>query len=109
MADFEEHRSALDALDARIIALSSDPPDAARRTVESLGLGFEVLGGLDADATAAQVGCYTGTHDGRRHVQPSSFVLDPEGRIVHALYSSGKVGRLTGDDAATLAKDLRKR
>lgn len=106
MADFEEHRSALDALDARIIALSTDPPDAARRTVESLGLGFEVLCGLDADATATQVGCYTGTHGGSRHVQPASFVLGPDGQIVHALYSSGKVGRLTGDDAVTLATDL---
>jgi len=102
----QQHRAALEALDAHIVAISSDAAEDARGTVEALGLGFRVLSGLDAEDSAAQVGCYTGTHNDNAHVQPTSFVLDRAGRIVHALYSSGKLGRLTGNDAVTLAKDL---
>jgi hypothetical protein len=47
-------------------------------------------------------------HEGRPHIQPAAFILGPDGRIVHAMYSSGKVGRLTASDALTIVKDLRK-
>jgi len=39
---------------------------------------------------------------------PASFILAPGGKIVHAVYSSGKVGRLTAGDALTIVNDLRK-
>ncbi len=102
----EQHRAALQTLDAQIVAISSDAPEDARGTVEALGLGFQVLSGLEAKDSAAHLGCYIGTHAGTAHVQPTSFVLDRDGRIVHALYSSGRVGRLTGDDAVTLVEGL---
>lgn len=106
MADFQQHKARLDALDMKIAALSSDSVEEARTTVEKLGLGFLVLAGLDAAATSRAIGCYTGVHAGTPHVQPASFVLDHEGTIVLATYSSGKVGRLTGEDAVILAGDL---
>lgn len=106
MADLQQHRAALEALDTHIIAISSDTAGDARGTVNALDLGFRVLSGLDAEDSTAQMGCYIGTHAGTAHVQPTSFVLDRDGRIVHALYSSGRVGRLTGDDAVTLVKGL---
>lgn len=93
----------------RVIALSSDPGDEAKRTVEKLGLGFPVLYGLDAPTTSRAIGCYTGVHEGTPHVQPASFVLDREGKIVLATYSSGKVGRLTAANALILAKDIEKK
>jgi alkyl hydroperoxide reductase subunit AhpC len=46
-------------------------------------------------------------HDGRPHLQPASFILGPDGRIAHVVYSSGKVGRLTAGDALTIVKELR--
>lgn len=109
MADFETHKPELDELDVRILALSSDTQDGAKGTVSKLNLHFPVLYGLDPAATSRLIGCYTGTHDGSPHIQPASFVLDPEGKLVHAVYSSGKVGRLTAEDALTLARDLRKK
>lgn len=108
MADFQRHKAELDAVETRIVALSADGEEEARGTVDQLGLEFTVLYDLNAEATSRAIGCYTGTHEGRPHIQPAAFVLDPDGRIVHAMYSSGNVGRLTASDALTIVKDLRK-
>ena len=106
MADFQQHKAEFDPLDARIVALSADREDEARGTVERLGLEFTVLYGLDPEATSRAIGCYTGMHEGRPHIQPAGFVLGPDGRVVHAVYSSGRVGRLTAGDALTIVKGL---
>jgi peroxiredoxin len=89
------------------VALSSDARQDAWGTVQRLGLGYRVLYGLDPEATSSAIGCYTGEHEGVPHIQPAAFILDPDGRIAHAVYSSGKVGRLTADDALTILKELR--
>jgi peroxiredoxin len=108
LADFQQHKAEFDALDAEVVALSADREEEALGTVEQLGLEFRVLYGLDPEATSRAIGCYTGKHEGKPHIQPAAFILRPDGRIVHAMYSSGKVGRLTATDALTIVKDLRK-
>jgi peroxiredoxin len=106
LADFQQHRAEFDASSAEIVALSADTREDAWGTVERLGLEFRVLYGLDPEATSRTIGCYTGTREGRPHVQPAAFILGPDGRIAQAVYSSGKVGRLTADDALTIVKEL---
>jgi peroxiredoxin len=108
LADFQTHKAAFDALDTPILALSADTQAEAWGTVEQLGLTFTVLCDLDPDATSRVIGCYTGTREDRPYVQPAAFILAPGGKIVHAVYSSGKVGRLTASDALTVVQDLRK-
>ena len=108
MADFQRHKAEFDALDTPILALSADDQAGAWGTVEQLGLTFPVLYGMDPEATSRVIGCYTGTHEGRPHIQPAAFILAPGGKIVHAVYSSGKVGRLTAGDALAIVNDLRK-
>jgi peroxiredoxin len=108
LADFQQHKAELDALEAQVVALSSDREEEAEGTVERLGLEFTVLYDLDPDATSRVIGCYTGKHEGKPHIQPAAFILGSDSRIVHAMYSSGKVGRLTASDALTMVKDLRK-
>jgi peroxiredoxin len=107
LADFQQHLAELDALGTRVVALSADAEADAAGTVRQLGLDFPVLYGLDPDAASRAIGSYTGRYEGRPHIQPAAFVLGPEGRIVHAVYSSGKVGRLTAADALTIVKGLR--
>jgi peroxiredoxin len=109
LADFQQHKRELDALDAQIVALSSDAEQQAWETVKRLGLEYTVLYGLDPDATSRAIGSYSGMHDGHPHLQPAAFILGPDGGIVHAVYSSGKVGRLTASDALTIVKGLRTR
>jgi peroxiredoxin len=108
LADFQRHKAEFDALDTPVVALSADDQAEAWGTVEQLGLELTVLYGLDPEATARAIGCYTGTHEGRPHIQPAAFILGPGGKIVHAVYSSGKVGRLLASDALTIVNDLRK-
>ena len=107
MADFQQHITQLEALDTEIVALSSDSAEEARGTVERLGLEFAVAYGLDAEAVSRAIGCYTGMRNGRKHIQPAAFVLGTDGSIAHAVYSSGKVGRLTAADATTIVQELR--
>ena len=108
MADFQQHTGEFDALGTQILALSADDEAEAWGTVEQLGLEFTVLYGLDPEAASRSIGSYSGTHEGRPHIQPAAFILRPDGMIVHAVYSSGKVGRLTAGDALTIVTDLRK-
>jgi peroxiredoxin len=108
LADFNRHTAELEALGAQIVALSADQKEEAGGTVQELGLEFRVLYGLDPEATSRAIGCYTGKHEGKPHIQPAAFILGSDGRIVHAMYSCGKVGRLTASDALTMVKDLRK-
>jgi peroxiredoxin len=108
LADFQQHKAEFDALDTEVVALSADREEEALGTVEQLRLEFRVLYDLDPEATSRAIGCYTGKHEGKPHIQPAAFILRPDGRIVHAMYSSGKVGRLTASDALTMVKDLRK-
>jgi peroxiredoxin len=107
LADFQQHNAELHEHDTRVVALSADSADEARGTMEQLGLDFSVAYGLDALAVSRAIGCYTGTRKGQPHLQPAAFVLAPDGTIVHAAYSSGKVGRFTADDALVVVKDLR--
>ncbi len=106
MVDLQEHLAELEQMDAQVIAASSDPADLAEKAAEEWGLSYTVLYGLDAEATSEAIGCYTGEHDGEAHIQPASFVLDRDGTVVHAVYSTGKVGRLSADDAVTVVSDL---
>lgn len=108
MADFAENKVGLNDLDVRVIALSTDDAAGAETVVKKLNLEFPVLYGLDAGATSRLIGCYTGTHEGKPHVQPASFVLDPRGYLIHAVYSSGMVGRLTAEDTLTTAREAQK-
>lgn len=105
MADFQNHQAELAGLGVRIVALSADQQEDAAGTVQQLGLSYPVAHGLDPDAVSRLIGCYTGVREGRPHLQPAAFVLDPEGTVIHAVYSSGKVGRLTATDALTIVRE----
>lgn len=106
MADFEAHREELTEHGTSIIAGSSDSEEGARKALEAWKLTYPVLYGLDPDETSRKIGCYTGEHDGTRHIQPAGFVLDERGNVTLAVYSSGRVGRLTAEDALAAIGDL---
>lgn len=67
---------------------------------------FPVLYGLDAQRTAASVGCYMNERAEPPHLHATGFVLRPNGKVALALYSSGALGRLSVEDAATLVEGL---
>lgn len=107
LAAFARARAKLDAAGVAVAALSVDDEDTSTKLVEALRLEFPVGHSADADEVAAAVGAYT--NDQPRYLQSTGFVLDPEGAVVTAVYSSGAIGRLLPDDVAGLVAHLNER
>ena len=79
-----------------MIAISVDTLEQAAGTVKENGLTFPVGYGLDGPAFAAKAGAFY--HPEKGHLHATGFILDPEGRVANAVYSTGPVGRLITAD-----------
>jgi hypothetical protein len=66
---------------------------------------FPIGYGADAQAVSAVTGAFV--NDDPAGLQATGFVLDPEGRIVTAVYSTRAVGRLMPDDVLGFVRRLR--
>jgi hypothetical protein len=62
-------------------------------------VGHSALARAVADATGAFV------NDDPVYLQSTGFVLDPAGRVLVSVYSSGAIGRLVPDDVAGVVRD----
>lgn len=96
LSGFARAAESLTALGVRVAALSVDDRATSQALVEKLRLPFPVGHGADADAVATATGAYT--NEAPRHLQTTGFILDPQGRVITAVYSSGAIGRLVADD-----------
>ena len=85
--------------------MSVDDEATTRQTIAEHGLEFPVGHDADADAVAAATGAFV--NDAPRYLQSTGFVLDPAGRVIVSVYSSGAIGRLVPDDVIGLVKYLR--
>lgn len=90
---------AFDQLGAEIVALTSDPPEANRRTAELLELDFPVVS-IDRNTMAAW-GIWP---DGAARPHPASYIVDQDGRLRYI-----QIGRTEADRATnvTLVFNLR--
>jgi len=104
LAAFARAAERLAELGIKVAALSVDAESEAAGLVTRLRLPFPVAYGADPTAIAAATGAYTGEE---RYLQSTGFVLDPEGRVELAVYSSGAIGRLVPDDVAGYVQYLK--
>ena len=102
LAAFSRASQRLAAAGVTIVALSVDDESTSRALIDRLHLGFPVGYGANADKVAALTGAYVA--EGSAYLQSTGFVLDPGGRILTAVYSSGAIGRLVPDDVAGFVK-----
>jgi peroxiredoxin len=105
LAAFSRASEALAAQGIRTVAFSVDDQAAAAGLVQKYRLRFPVGYGVDADAIAAVTGAYV--NPAPRHLQSTGFVLDPDGRVITAVYSSGAIGRLMPDDVVGFVRYLK--
>lgn len=107
MADFQKHLGDLETAGGELFALSTDPFDKAKGTVELLGLTFPVLFGLEGAKTAALLGAFHETM--RDIIQPANFVLNLDRSIAHLSIASGPIGRFAAEDAVRYVKSAKEK
>lgn len=87
---------------AEVVAFSVDDAAATSKLVADAGLEYRVGHGADARAVAAATGAFV--NEEPLHLQSTGFVLDPAGRVVVSVYSSGAIGRLVPEDVIGLIR-----
>jgi len=91
-------------MDTLVIALSVDDEATTRDLIAKHGLQFPVGHSADARAVAAATGAIV--NEDPVYLQSTGFVLDPRGRVVVSVYSSGAIGRLVPEDVIGLIRNL---
>ena len=89
----------------RVAALSVDDQETSAALVEKHKLTFPVGYGADAASFAAFTGAFVNPDP--VYLQSTDFVLDPGGKVIVSVYSSGAIGRLVPDDVIGLIRYLR--
>ena len=96
LAAFSRAHDALVALGVKVVALSVDDEATSAEFAASLRFPFPIGHSAHADHIATATGAYTNDHP--KYFQTTGFILDPTGRLITAVYSSGGIGRLVADD-----------
>ena len=99
MAAFETLREQFDEIDVAILAASVD--DAEKAAEVQGELGFPIAYGVTPEQ-ADSIGSWW--EERRSIIQPSEFILNSDGKVVSATYSTGPVGRLQPEDALKMIK-----
>jgi peroxiredoxin len=102
---FERAGQALGEAGIRVAALSVEDRETTAALVDKQRLTFPVGYGADAAAVAALTGAFVNPDP--VYLQSTGFVLDPAGKVVVSVYSSGAIGRLVPDDVIGLVRYLR--
>jgi peroxiredoxin len=102
---FQRAQDRLEELGVRVVALSVDDEATTAKLIADHGLTFPV--GHSADAAALQDALGAFVNPDPVHLQSTGFVLDPDGRVIVSVYSSGAIGRLVPDDVAGLIRYVR--
>ncbi len=102
---FQRALDSLAELGAKVVALAVDDEATTAELVTKHGLRFPIGHSADAKAISAATGAFVDPERG--FLQSTGFVLNPEGRVVVSVYSSGAIGRLVPDDVVGLIRYLR--
>ncbi|WP_029556648.1 peroxiredoxin family protein [Xanthobacter sp. 91] len=105
LAGFQRAAEKLAATGIKVVAFSVDDEATSAGTIARHKLSFPVGHSADADAVAEALGAYTNAEP--HYLQTTGFLLDPEGRVVNAVYSSGPIGRLVAEDVIGMVDYLK--
>jgi peroxiredoxin len=105
LSGFQRALDGLAEVGASVVALSVDDEAATRDLIARHGLRFPVGHSADATAIADATGAFVNPDP--PFLQSTGFVLDPGGRVIVSVYSSGAIGRLVAQDAIGLIRYLR--
>jgi peroxiredoxin len=101
---FQRNADRLAEADIMVAALSVDDEAATVELIAKHGLTFPVGHSADAAAVSAATGAFVNSDP--TYLQSTGFVVDPTGRVVVSVYSSGAIGRLMPEDVIGLVRFL---
>ncbi len=99
---FQRAQDSLTEAGATLVALSVDDEATTAALIANAGLKFPVGHSADADAVAAATGAFVNPEP--HFLQSTGFVLDPTGKVILSVYSSGAIGRLVPEDVVGLIR-----
>ena len=102
---FQRSNAALADAGVQVAAMSVDNEATTADLIAKHGLTFPVGFGADAGAIAELTGAFVNPDP--VYLQSTGFVLDPGGKVVVSVYSSGAIGRLVPEDVVGLVRYLR--
>lgn len=102
---FQRATDKLDDLGVKVVALSVDDEATTRELIAKHDLTFPVGHSADAAAMHEATGAFVNADPA--YLQSTGFVLDPEGKVIVSVYSSGAIGRLLPEDVAGLVNYLK--
>jgi peroxiredoxin len=102
---FQRAQPKLAEAGVRVVALWAEDEATTTEFVEKNKIEFPIGYGADAIAVAAATGAFVNSDPA--YLQSTGFVLDPGGKVVVSVYSSGAIGRLVPDDVIGLVRYLR--
>jgi len=102
---FQRADESLAQAGVRMAALWVDDEKTTAEFIAKHGLTFPLGHSADARAVAEKTGAFI--NDDPLYLQSTGFVLDPQGKVIVSVYSSGAIGRLVPEDVTGLARYLR--
>ena len=75
-----------------------DPIETTARLKEGLHVGFRMYAEVDAQAFANATGAHIYKRNGVDTIHATAFLIDPDGIINNAVYSTGPIGRFTASE-----------
>jgi peroxiredoxin len=102
---FERAQDKLTEAGIKVVALSVDDEPTTKALAAKLDLSFPLGHSADAREAAELTGAFVNPDP--VYLQSTGFVLDPEGKVVVSVYSSGAIGRLVPEDVIGLVRYLK--
>ncbi|MBR7831131.1 peroxiredoxin family protein [Actinospica sp. MGRD01-02] len=102
---FERAHDKLAEAGIRVVALSVDDAATTKELAAKHNLTFPLGHSADAHETAELTGAFANPDP--VYLQSTGFVLNPEGKVVVSVYSSGAIGRLVPEDVLGLVRYIK--
>ncbi|MET7998337.1 peroxiredoxin family protein [Amycolatopsis sp. NPDC005232] len=102
---FQRASESLAELDTLVVALSVDDEATTKELVDKHKLTFPVGHSADARALHKATGAFV--NEDPLYVQSTGFLLDPQGKVLVSVYSSGAIGRLVPEDVTGMIRYVR--
>jgi peroxiredoxin len=102
---FQRAQDKLAEAGVRVVALSVDDEETTKQLAAKLELGFPVGHSANAREVSDLTGAFVNPDP--VYLQSTGFVLDPEGKVVVGVYSTGAIGRLVPEDVLGLVRYIK--